>query len=197
MLHVPLLMVAVPVGAIFSSSVFMNVSTTGALSVAAGVVLLEFPAGQRVEALVVLVLLAGVIQLLAGLFRLGFLIRFVSHSVMTGFLNGVAVLIECLTDNRNRAAGEVRVSMTRNGGNMADPGSVAYLFSRKGVVLLAKNGLSEDDVLLAVLEADVGHSWRVSGLTAELTGPQHITVYWKDPPVLGRELNILWTLWCD
>ena len=87
------LMVAVPVGAIFSSSVFMNVSTTGALSVAAGVVLLEFPAGQRAEALVVLVLLVGVIQLLAGLFRLGFLIRFVSNAVMTGFLNGVAVLI--------------------------------------------------------------------------------------------------------
>jgi SulP family sulfate permease len=87
------LMVAVPIGAIFSSSVFMNVSTTGALSVAAGVVLLEFPAGQRAEALVVLVLLVGVIQLLAGLFRLGFLIRFVSNAVMTGFLNGVAVLI--------------------------------------------------------------------------------------------------------
>ncbi len=81
--------------------------------------------------------------------------------------NGVAVLIECLTDNRNRAAGEVRVAMTRNGGNMADPGSVAYLFSRKGVVLLAKNGLSEDDVLLAVLEAgaeevnDLGDSFEV------------------------------------
>jgi SulP family sulfate permease len=87
------LMVAVPIGALFSSSVFMNVSTTGALSVAAGVVLLEFPAGQRVEALVVLVLLVGVIQFLAGLFRLGFLIRFVSNAVMTGFLNGVAVLI--------------------------------------------------------------------------------------------------------
>src|SRR6476619_4755086 len=67
--------------------------------------------------------------------------------------NGVAVLIECLTDNRNRAAGEVRVAMTRNGGNMADPGSVAYLFTRKGVVTLEKNGLSEDDVLLAVLDA--------------------------------------------
>jgi SulP family sulfate permease len=87
------LMVAVPVGAIFSSSVFMNVSTTGALSVAAGIVLVEFPAGQRLEALVVLVLLVGAIQLLAGLFRLGFVIRFVSNAVMTGFLNGVAVLI--------------------------------------------------------------------------------------------------------
>src|ERR1700682_5948091 len=67
--------------------------------------------------------------------------------------NGVAVLIECLTDNRNRAAGEVRVAMTRNGGNMADPGSVAYLFSRKGLVTLDKNGQTEDDVVTAVLEA--------------------------------------------
>src|SRR5215471_3436860 len=67
--------------------------------------------------------------------------------------SGVAVLIECLTDNRNRAAGEVRVAVTRNGGNMADPGSVSYLFSRKGLVTLMKNGLTEDDVLTAVLEA--------------------------------------------
>ncbi|MGU3502169.1 YebC/PmpR family DNA-binding transcriptional regulator [Mycobacterium sp. C31M] len=67
--------------------------------------------------------------------------------------NGVAVLVECLTDNKNRAAGEVRVAMTRNGGNMADPGSVSYLFSRKGIITLEKNGLSEDDVLAAVLEA--------------------------------------------
>ena len=52
--------------------------------------------------------------------------------------NGVAVLIECLTDNRNRAAGEVRTAMTRNGGNLADPGSVSYLFARKGVVTLEK-----------------------------------------------------------
>ncbi len=81
--------------------------------------------------------------------------------------NGVAVLIECLTDNRNRAAGEVRVAMTRNGGSMADPGSVAYLFSRKGVVTLEKNGLTEDDVLAAVLDAgaedvnDLGDSFEI------------------------------------
>ncbi|MET8870525.1 YebC/PmpR family DNA-binding transcriptional regulator [Nocardia sp. NPDC004278] len=81
--------------------------------------------------------------------------------------NGVAVLIECLTDNRNRAAGEVRVAMTRNGGNMADPGSVSYLFHRKGVVTLDKNGLSEDDVLMAVLDAgaeevnDLGESFEI------------------------------------
>jgi YebC/PmpR family DNA-binding regulatory protein len=67
--------------------------------------------------------------------------------------NGVALLVECLTDNRNRAAGEVRTAMTRNGGNMADPGSVAYLFNRKGVVMIPSNDLSEDDVLMAVIDA--------------------------------------------
>src|ERR1700743_2045170 len=67
--------------------------------------------------------------------------------------NGVAVLIECLTDNRNRAAMEVRTAMTRNGGSMADPGSVSYLFSRKGVVIVPANNLTEDDVLTAVLDA--------------------------------------------
>jgi YebC/PmpR family DNA-binding regulatory protein len=81
--------------------------------------------------------------------------------------NGVAVLIECLTDNRNRAASDVRVAMTRNGGSMADPGSVSYLFSRKGVVIVPKGGLSEDDVLGAVLDAgaeevnDLGEAFEV------------------------------------
>jgi YebC/PmpR family DNA-binding regulatory protein len=65
---------------------------------------------------------------------------------------GIAVLIECLTDNRNRAASEVRTVMTRNGGSLADPGSVAYLFSRKGVVIVPKQKLDEDDILAAVLE---------------------------------------------
>ncbi|MGP4019943.1 YebC/PmpR family DNA-binding transcriptional regulator [Saccharopolyspora sp. 5N708] len=88
--------------------------------------------------------------------------------------SGVAVLVECLTDNRNRAAGEVRTAMTRNGGSMADAGSVSYLFNRKGVVLLPKNGLSEDDVLSAVLEAgaeeinDLGDSYEVLADPADL-----------------------------
>ena len=67
--------------------------------------------------------------------------------------NGVAILIECLTDNRNRAAMEVRTAMTRNNGSMADPGSVSYLFNRKGVVIVPNEGLNEDDVLMAVLDA--------------------------------------------
>jgi YebC/PmpR family DNA-binding regulatory protein len=88
---------------------------------------------------------------------------------------GVAVLVECLTDNRNRAASDVRVAMTRNGGTMADPGSVSYLFSRKGVVLVPRvEGLSEDDVLAAVLDAgaeevnDLGDSFEVVSEAADL-----------------------------
>ncbi|WP_093801837.1 YebC/PmpR family DNA-binding transcriptional regulator [Streptomyces sp. Wb2n-11] len=88
--------------------------------------------------------------------------------------NGVAVLIECLTDNRNRAASDVRVAMTRNGGSMADPGSVSYLFNRKGVVVVPKGGLSEDDVLGAVLDAgaeevnDLGDSFEVLSEATDL-----------------------------
>ncbi len=68
--------------------------------------------------------------------------------------NGVALLIECLTDNKNRAAAEVRTLMTRNGGTMADPGSVAYNFHRKGVISITKtDAVSEDDILTAVLDA--------------------------------------------
>ena len=88
--------------------------------------------------------------------------------------NGVAILIECLTDNRNRAAMEVRTAMTRNGGSMADPGSVSYLFNRKGVVIVPDNGLGEDDVLLAVLDAgaeevnNLGESFEVVSEATDL-----------------------------
>jgi YebC/PmpR family DNA-binding regulatory protein len=82
---------------------------------------------------------------------------------------GVAVLVECLTDNRNRAAADVRTALTRNGGTMADPGSVSYMFHRQGVVLVTKgDGVTEDDVLTAVLDAgaeeveDLGDSFEVT-----------------------------------
>ena len=91
---------------------------------------------------------------------------------------GVAILIECLSDNRNRAASEVRVAVTRNGGTMADPGSVGYLFERKGVVILKKenNGkvLTEDSVLDSVLEAgaedvnDLGDSFEIVSAPTDL-----------------------------
>ena len=81
---------------------------------------------------------------------------------------GVALMIECLSDNRNRAAGEVRLAVTRNGGNMADPGSVAYLFNRKGVVITKKSaGITEEKILEAVLEDgaeevnDIGEAFEI------------------------------------
>jgi len=88
---------------------------------------------------------------------------------------GVAVLVECLTDNRNRAAADVRAALTRNGGSMADPGSVAYLFARKGVVIVPKGpGVTEDDVLAAVLDSgaeevnDLGESFEVVSEATDL-----------------------------
>ena len=82
--------------------------------------------------------------------------------------NGVALMIECLSDNRNRAASEVRVAVTRNGGSMADPGSVSYMFNRKGVVLVSKaSGITEDKILEHVLDAgaedvtDLGESFEI------------------------------------
>jgi YebC/PmpR family DNA-binding regulatory protein len=88
---------------------------------------------------------------------------------------GVAVLVECLTDNKNRAAADVRTALTRNGGSMADPGSVSYLFSRKGVVIVPKaGGVTEDDVLAAVLDAgaeevdDLGESFEVVSEATDL-----------------------------
>ncbi|MGI9157969.1 MAG: YebC/PmpR family DNA-binding transcriptional regulator [Marmoricola sp.] len=92
--------------------------------------------------------------------------------------NGVAFLIECLTDNKNRAAMEVRTAMTRNGGSLADPGSVSYLFHRKGVVIVPQEQegkpVSEDDVLEATLDAgaedvnDLGEAYEVVSEATDL-----------------------------
>jgi len=89
--------------------------------------------------------------------------------------NGVALMIECLSDNRNRAASEVRVAVTRNGGTMADPGSVSYMFNRKGVVLVTKAaGITEDKILEHVLDAgaedvtDLGESFEIVSEPSDL-----------------------------
>ncbi|WP_298086883.1 YebC/PmpR family DNA-binding transcriptional regulator [uncultured Corynebacterium sp.] len=80
---------------------------------------------------------------------------------------GVALIVECLTDNRNRAASEVRSAFNKHNGNMGDSGSVAYMFERKGVIVLPKGELTEDDLLMAVLDAgaeevnDLGEQFEV------------------------------------
>jgi YebC/PmpR family DNA-binding regulatory protein len=88
--------------------------------------------------------------------------------------NGVAVLAECLTDNRNRTGQEVKNVFTRNGGSLAEPGAVAWQFERKGVILLEKAAATEDDLMLAALDAgaediaDQGDTWQVT------TGPSDL-----------------------
>jgi SulP family sulfate permease len=170
------LMVAVPIGAVFTSSVFMNVSTTSALSVAAGAGLTDVPADQKLQALAALVLLAGVIQLLAGLFRLGFLVRFVSNSVMTGFLNGVAVLIILgqlgdLTGYKSAFANSVAraLDLLLNLGRIDIPTTIIGVLTLALIVLLLRTpwrkfafifAIGVSTVLLALLSLGAVQNWQ-------------------------------------
>ena len=88
--------------------------------------------------------------------------------------NGVAVLVECLTDNRNRTGSEVKNIFSRNGGSMAEPGAVSWQFDRKGVLLLEKAAATEDDLMLAAVDAgaediaDQGDTWQVTTSATDL-----------------------------
>jgi YebC/PmpR family DNA-binding regulatory protein len=70
---------------------------------------------------------------------------------------GVAVMVDCLTDNRNRTAPELRKIFSKNGGNMGEAGSVSYLFNRKGMIIIEKGQSTEDEVLELMLDFDVEH----------------------------------------
>jgi YebC/PmpR family DNA-binding regulatory protein len=90
--------------------------------------------------------------------------------------NGVALLIECLSDNRNRAASEVRLAVTRNGGNMADPGSVSYLFARRGVIIVKKSSqVTEESLMNIVIDAgaeeinDLGEHFEIVSDPSQIT----------------------------
>jgi YebC/PmpR family DNA-binding regulatory protein len=94
--------------------------------------------------------------------------------------SGVAVIVECLTDNRNRTGADIRSTFSKNGGSMAEPGAVSWQFERKGVVLVSKDppggekGVAEDDLMLVALEAgaediaDAGDHWQVTTPPSEL-----------------------------
>ena len=69
-------------------------------------------------------------------------------------VGGSAVIVRCLTDNKNRTAGDVRHAFDKFGGSLGSLGCVSFLFDRKGVLVLEKGNLSEDDVLLLALDAD-------------------------------------------
>ncbi len=90
--------------------------------------------------------------------------------------NGIAFLVECLTDNKNRAAAEVRTTLSRNGGTLADPGSVAYNFNRKGVISITKTDtVTEDDILMAVLDAGAEEVIDQGGGFEVITDPSSLT----------------------
>jgi YebC/PmpR family DNA-binding regulatory protein len=88
--------------------------------------------------------------------------------------NGVAVIVECLTDNRNRTTAEIKNIFTRNGGSLAEPGAVSWQFERKGIILLPHDAASEDDLMLAALDAgaeditDQGDTWQVTTAASDL-----------------------------
>src|ERR671923_1160494 len=72
--------------------------------------------------------------------------------------SGVAVIAECLTDNRNRTTSEVKNIFTKAGGSLAEPGAVAWQFHRKGMIIVDKPGVDEDELMMAALEAGGGGS---------------------------------------
>jgi YebC/PmpR family DNA-binding regulatory protein len=93
--------------------------------------------------------------------------------------SGVAVIVECLTDNRNRTGSDIRSTFSKNGGSMAEPGAVSWQFHRKGVTLVAKQSgghdVTEDDLMLVALDAgaeditDAGESWQITSGPSEVT----------------------------
>jgi YebC/PmpR family DNA-binding regulatory protein len=113
---------------------------------------------------------------------------------------GVALYVECLTDNRNRAANDVRAAFNRNGGSLAEPGAVNYLFTRAGVVLVDGDGTTEDDILLAGLDAgisDVGLEGDVYRVTTEPTDLRAVRAALEQAelPVLSSESTMLPSVW--
>ncbi len=88
--------------------------------------------------------------------------------------NGVAVYVECLTDNRNRTGAEVKNAFTRHGGSLAEPGAVSWQFERKGVIILEKSAVTEDDLMLAAVDAgaediaDQGDTWQITTAPGDL-----------------------------
>jgi YebC/PmpR family DNA-binding regulatory protein len=106
---------------------------------------------------------------------------------------GVAILVDVLTDNKNRAASEIRFAFSKNGGNLGSPGSVAHMFTNKGVIVVAKSAAGEEKLTEIVLEAgaddltDEGENWEIltspkeyeavmNALTAAKIKPEHAEV---------------------
>jgi len=89
---------------------------------------------------------------------------------------GVALYIDALTDNRNRTGPEMRSMLSKNGGSLAEPGAVSWQFERKGIILLERATIEEDDLMMIALEAgaedlaDLGEAWQLTCEPTDLNG---------------------------
>ncbi|MBN1824731.1 MAG: YebC/PmpR family DNA-binding transcriptional regulator [Candidatus Eisenbacteria bacterium] len=108
---------------------------------------------------------------------------------------GVALLIETMTDNRNRTTSEVRHILTKLGGRMGEVGSVAYLFKQKGLIVVEKrDGLSEDDLIMIALDAgaedvsDEGDSWEI---TTDPSAVGEVTAALKGAGIVPDEAEVV------
>ena len=110
--------------------------------------------------------------------------------------SGVAMIVECLTDNRNRTGSEVRSLFSRNGGSMAEPGAVSWQFERKGVVMVPKS-VGEDELMAVALEAggedlrDEGDEWMVTSAPADLAAMHGALEEGLDRRVDSAELEMV------
>jgi len=92
---------------------------------------------------------------------------------------GVAVLIECLTDNKNRTVSDIRRMFTSNSGHMAEAGSVSWMFNKKGVIRVTLNGLTEDDLLEQLINFDIDDITKDDGFATIIVSPKQLEMVKK------------------
>jgi SulP family sulfate permease len=152
------LMIGTPVAALFTGSAFMSVVTTSAMAITIGTTLSGYQGQEQIPALVTIALVIGIFQLAAGLLRLGFLVRFVSNAVMTGFLSGLGVLIVLsqlgdLTGYSSEFSNKVRqsVDLLRNFAEIDVPTTIVGLTAIALIVILDRTRLRKFSMLIGLL----------------------------------------------
>jgi len=110
--------------------------------------------------------------------------------------NGVAILLHALTDNRNRTAGEVRYRFSKYGGNLGESGCVAWMFHRKGLLVVERDGVDEDEIMLMALEAGADDVLTEGDVIEILTDPSEFiqvknTLEDQGLNFLGAELSFI------
>ena len=152
------LMIGTPIAALFTGSAFMSVVTTSAMAITIGTALGGYQGQEQLQALVTVALVIGVVQLMAGLLRLGFLVRFVSNAVMTGFLSGLGALIVLsqlgdLTGYDSAYSNKVRqsIDLLLNLREIDIPTTMVGLAAIALIVILNRTRLSKFSMLLALV----------------------------------------------